>query len=151
MYYFLQKDLEQLDNEINNILSQLKKLGQELGESCKQSSETWHDNFPYEEAKRQAAVLEIRLNDLLKIRRKAQVIQKPDDNSKISIGHTVKIADQNTGKEENILIGSYLTLDEKSVSYESPLGKLIIGAKCGETKTGKIGSIKKSVKIIEIL
>ena len=49
-YFFLKQDLEALDARIQELRDKLDETLKEGGESTRQSSETWHDNFPFEEA-----------------------------------------------------------------------------------------------------
>lgn len=55
--YFLKEDLEALDVKIGELRSKLEEALKEGEESTRQSSETWHDNFPFEEAQRQFSLL----------------------------------------------------------------------------------------------
>lgn len=51
-YFFLKKDYMLLLKKMERISEEIQRLGEEIGESCS-DSETFHDNFDYEEGGRQ--------------------------------------------------------------------------------------------------
>lgn len=154
MYYFLEEDFNLLNERIKKLQKKLKQVGIEKGESCRQSSETYHDNFPFEEAERQEYLLGSHLKEFLKIKDKA-VIVRPNykQNLKVALGKIVEIEDVETKKLKKTKIGSFLNLSNDKgdvISYNSPLGTLLMGSKINQIKKGKIGKNLKKFKIIKI-
>jgi len=151
-FYFLEKDFAGLCERIEATEKELKKIGLELGESCKQSSETWHDNFPFEEGKKQQYMQLERLCGLIKIKNGATIIRPKQTTDTAEIGSLVTIEDKETQQKVSYKIGSYMVFDsgENEISYESPIGKMLLGAKIGETKSAIIGGRQKNFRIIGI-
>lgn len=153
MYYFLEEDFKDLCLKIEELKKKLEEIGQEMGESCRQSSETWHDNFGFEEAKRQHDMFSGRLSELTDIRNKAKIVSSVLLNNTVTIGKIVVMRDENTGEIETYKIGSYMIFKmlHGYMSYSAPLAKIIIGAKTGDTREGEIGGKKRILKIITII
>ena len=134
-YYFLKEDLEELDIKISEIRKRIDFYQKEKGLSTTQSSETWHDNYGFEESERQIKRLWGQLQELAEIRGHAEIIDPQRNSNKTDIGKIIKIKDLKTGKEKEILIGSYIVFKNKSaISYNSPLAQILAGAKKGETR-----------------
>lgn len=152
MYYFLREDLDRLDQEIARINTEVEKSLREMGESCTQSSETWHDNFGYEEGKRQAAMWSQRLADLVAIRQQAVICDRPINPDKVVVGACVKIREIVSQEEKEFVVGSYTSFEAEDgrVSYDAPIAKILMGGKVGEFKQGEIAGTRKTFKIISI-
>lgn len=151
MYYFLKEDFEDLIEKITGLTNQIRKIGQEMGASCKEGAETFHDNFAFEDGERQQYMLSKRLVELIRIRNNARVISPNKDSARVSIGKTIILKDEYTGKTQSVRIGSYMVLKNgNAISYNSPLARILIGAKVGEIRNGKIGGREKKFSIIKI-
>lgn len=151
--YFLKDDLEALDAKIGELRSKLEETLKEGGESTRQSSETWHDNFPFEEAQRQFSLLAGQLQKLVDIRKKAKLVDVSESSDKVIIGSMVTIRDEASGENKTFKIGSFMVFSNdggRTISYNSPLAQIIMGAKIGEARIGKIGNAEKNFKIIKI-
>ena len=65
-----------------------------------------------------------------------------------------KISDNEKNYSDEISIGSYMVskklMDLDFVSYESPLGALLLGSSVGETRIGKVGNREMNVTITGI-
>ncbi|TAN58731.1 hypothetical protein EPN15_00110 [Patescibacteria group bacterium] len=152
-FYFLKQDLEALDARIKELRDKLEETLKEGGESTRQSSETWHDNFPFEEAQRQFGLLARQLRDLVDLRKKAKEADFPLDKNIVGIGSIITIQNLDTGEIKSFKIGSFAVFaetGEKIISYDSPLARIIMGAKIGEVKSGMIGKNNVKFKITEI-
>lgn len=151
-FFFLKKDFDELDEKIKELDEKIIEIGKEIGESCKESSDTWHDNFDFEDGKRQQRMLSDRLRELVNIRNSAQIVKPSPLIDKVSLGKQVVVEDIETGNTEVLIIGSYMVLNRKkgTVSYNAPLGRLLIGASVGEIKRGVIVDREKSIKILKI-
>ncbi len=147
-YYFLKEDLNHLDSKINEIKKKIQAARNDKALSTTQSSETWHDNYGFEEGVRQINFYANELMKYLEIKQKAIIAPIPQNN-KIGIGSFVRIKDE-TEKETDIKIGSFLAFENDSISYNSPLGSLLMGGKVGEIKNGLIGNKNKKIEILEI-
>lgn len=150
-YYFYQEDLDKLDEQIQDLTKKLRATHQDTAESTQQSSETWHDNFGFEEGQRQLTMLSGRLAELSTVRKMATVVSRESGGTRVRMGSAVLVRDEATGKEQTVRIGSYMSLaDKEVVSYVSPVAKLLIGAEVGETREGQVGPAGKVFKVLAI-
>lgn len=152
-YLFLLDDLDALDKKINENKKRLSEALKRIGDSCDEGGDTWHDNFAFEQAQRDAEIWSHRIRDLNSIRREAAVVYADDfEKGFATIGKLITIVDIETGEEKKFRIGSYMVVDEskESISYVTPLANLIMNAREGEIKEGKIGGKKRKFKILKI-
>jgi transcription elongation GreA/GreB family factor len=151
MYHFLPKDYQKLLDQIEKLRGRVKEIGKEMGESCREGAETFHENFAYEDGERQQAMWSQRFRELIRIKERAVIVNMDTKHpNKVTIGKNVTVRDESDA-EETYHIGSYLTFeDSNSIPYNSPLAKLLIGAKPDEKKTGVIGGVLKSFTVIKI-
>ena len=150
MYYFLPEDYKRLNDEITDINNRIAEVGKEMGESCKEGAETFHDNFAYEDGERQQFMLSTRLRKLIGIRNNARITNSVNDRI-VSIGKTITVIDDEN-VEHVYKIASYLTFtnDDSSISYNCPLARILVGAKIGESRSGKIGHSTRTYRIKNI-
>ena len=151
MNYFLQQDFDRLNLKITEICDKIKQIDQEMGESCREGAETFHDNFAYEDGERQQALLGGRLRQYISVRNNARIVKEEPQMNMVTIGKTVQLVDENN-QPHTYRIGSYLTFedDDVTISYNSPLARLIIGAKVGEKRSGSVGHSKKTFTISSV-
>lgn len=151
-YYFLKEDAEEINKRISEIRERIDFYRKEKHLSTTQSSETYHDNYGFEESERQIKRLYGQLKELAEIQTKTEIVEPPKSNAKTAIGKKIKIKDTETGEEKEFLLGSYMILkNENAVSYESPLGKILFGAKKGSIRKGVINNKNVLLKIMEII
>ncbi len=153
MYYFLKKDFKALNTEIEKIADKIKEIGKEMGKSCQEGAETFHDNFAYEDGERQQYMWSGRIRELIRIRNQARVILEPQKGDTVSIGCTVTVEDERTGETRTMKIGSYMVLAKEEgevISYNAPLARMLIGARVGNMKESVIAGKKKQFRILKI-
>jgi len=150
MYYFLPHDFEELNAQIDRICTTIKEIGQEMGASCREGAETFHDNFAFEDGERQQYMLSNRLRELIKIRNNSRVVNSSNGN-KVSIGRIITIRDEITGEKQTFKIGSYMVFrDQNAISYNAPLARCLMGAEVGEIREGTIGGKKRQFVVLQI-
>jgi transcription elongation GreA/GreB family factor len=151
-YYFLPEDFKMLNNQIKRIVERIKAIGREMGKSCQEGAETFHDNFAFEEGERQQFMWSKRLNELMEIKSMAVVFAPEGKSERVGIGRKVLMADCDTGEEKTILIGSYINFNSNGkVSYHAPLARIILGAKVGDCRQGMVVDKKRTFEILEII
>lgn len=151
-YYFTKEDFAALNQEIASICDRIKEAGKEMGASCGEGAETFHDNFAYEEGERQQYMWSKRLRELVGIRNQSRVVE-PQKSRKVSLGSIVTTRDTTTGTDRKFRIGSFMIfgqIDNSVISYNAPLAKMIIGAEVGDTREANIAGVKKKVEVIKI-
>ncbi|MCE9628727.1 MAG: GreA/GreB family elongation factor [Candidatus Vogelbacteria bacterium] len=142
MLYFLKEDLEALKKRRDTLYESYLEASKAMGEACEQSSETWHDNAPYDEAKRAAEGLNTQVSGFNEMIARASLVECPASPPKnVCIGCEVHYQQQSSGEERSVLIGSFWVPMDSSegsprrISYQSPVGKSFIGHKIGDTVT----------------
>lgn len=144
MYKFLQPDLDVLKEKLESLGTEVRAKGQDMGEATRQSSETWHDNAPFDVAKNDFERLQQRYVELAEVVRRAVVVQVQDSAETIvEIGSQVEFCDQD-GNIRSVRIGSYIPQDTQSISYEAPVAKVLLGGRKGEIVEGFV--VKREVE-----
>lgn len=151
-HYFLRGDLETLYKKIDKVSKDLDRVSLLLGEACRQSAETYHDNAPYEDAVREQGILSRRLHDLLHLQKEAVVIELPQTFWTVQVGATVTVQDLATSETETYEIGSYVVFDDRyeRISYVSPLAQALEGARVGEIRTLNLETMARNLKVVAI-
>lgn len=122
-----------------------------MGESCEEGAETYHDNFAYEEGERQQFMWSKRLCELNHIRMHARLYHPESNPDRVRPGCTVTYADDDTGEETTVRIGSYLNFEDASaVSYNAPVARALLGQEEGDLCEAVICGRKKRLEIINI-
>ncbi len=112
------------------------------------------ENNEYDEAKNEQAQVEARIAYIENLLLKTEVIDSDDlDTSKVSIGLKVKILDIEYNEEETYHIVGPTEANpfNQRISYESPLGKAILGKEAGDEVEYESPGGKIKVKVLEIL
>jgi len=150
--YFLTEDLQALQNHIGKLEQDIESLKKEARETATQTSETWHDNFGFEDATKKMRGIKTRLDDLKLLLSSASVYVPDDDISQVDIGRHVVVFDELTNFKDKFKVGGFLVLDDSGdvVSYMAPLAQLIIGAKVGDIRDGIVNGTPRKVCIQEI-
>lgn len=149
----LPEDFQALQDQIANLEHDLEKMKLEARETATQTSETWHDNFGFEDATKKMRGIKSRLDDLRLLLSSSSVVEPDDDMSQVKIGRNVVIWDETKSFEDEFRIGGYIVLGERekeTVSYMAPLAQLIMGAKVGEVRDGVVNDSTRRIRIEEI-
>lgn len=150
-YYFLPDDYAGLQAQISDISRRIRHIGKEMGESCEEGAETYHDNFAYEEGERQQFMWSKRLCDLQHIRQHARIYRPESNPERVRPGCTVTYADEDTGEEATIRIGSFLNFaDSMAISYNAPVPSALLGKEEGDLCEASVCGRTKRMEILEI-
>ena len=128
-----------------------KEVAQKIKEAREQGDLS--ENAEYDAAKEEQRDIELRIEEIDKILKNAELVVDDDiDSSVINIGCTVKIKDLEFNEEmEYKIVGSTEANSLKGkISNESPVGKALIGAKKGQTVEVEAPSGVLKYKILEI-
>jgi hypothetical protein len=92
-YIFTQDGYKKLLEKIDDIKSRISVIGKEIGESCDES-ETFHDNFDYEEGTRQQFMWTKELRKFLVMKSKARIVSSDESpDSIVSVGKEITVED----------------------------------------------------------
>jgi len=105
------------------------------------------ENSEYHSAKDDQAFMETRILVLEKMLRNVRIVDDKDiDNSKVQVGHTVILNDiEFDEKIEYKIVGpAEANVTDNKISYESPLGKGLIGKGVGDVISveAPVGTVK---------
>ncbi len=150
-YYFLREDFEKLNQQIREISDRIREIGREMGNSCQEGAETYHDNFAFEEGERQQKMWSRRLAELLEINKNAVLVEAVETGNRVGIGSRVTALDCETGEQKTWCLGSYQVFGNNGrISYDSPLGRILLGAEKGDVVVGAIAGKTRRFEIVDI-
>ena len=129
--------LQELKDKIDDLSTRRRR---EVAERIKEAREFGDisENSEYDDAKNEQALLEKQIAELEDRLRSATVIdERAIGTDQVSVGSTVHVKDQETGKSVKYrIVGSAeANPAELKLSNESPVGKALIGKKRGEVVT----------------
>lgn len=133
MKKILREDLLLLDERVKVLQKELFALGEEFGIAVNQSSETWHDNAPFDFARDKQSLLQQELLKLRTIRRES-LRHVPTRTRKVQVGSKIILR----GKREIRLMvgGNWIGRGEvdgfRLITCETPIAKLLLGRKVGD-------------------
>ncbi len=147
-----EEGLKALKEELQDLkVNRRKEVAQKIKEAREQGDLS--ENAEYDAAKEEQRDIELRIEEIDKILKNAELVVDDDiDSSVINIGCTVKIKDLEFNEEmEYKIVGSTEANSLKGkISNESPVGKALIGAKKGQTVEVEAPSGVLKYKILEI-
>ncbi len=144
--------LKQLEDELHDLkVNRRKDVAQKIKEAREQGDLS--ENAEYDAAKEEQRDIELRIEEIDKILKNAEVVVEEDvDDSVINIGCSVVIKDLEYDEElEYKIVGSTEANSLKGkISNESPVGRSLIGAHKGDTieVETQVGIVK--YKILDI-
>jgi transcription elongation factor GreA len=124
--------LEAVKHELNELTTVKRpaivakiKAARELGDLS--------ENFEYHAAKNEQGMMEARVKELEAIVKNHVLINKTKSSGVVAMGNTVRFEEDGVGEETYRIVGP-AEADPKAgrVSYESALGKALIGHRVGE-------------------
>ncbi len=132
--YILEADKQWLNTRIEELEATIQALGPDFYDVFNQSSETWHDNAPFDALRDKQSVLFAEYSKLKAIRRDAHLSLPKSKKGRLSYGSHAII-----NAKEYFIAGDWTphagTLQNGSivVSAQSPLGSSALGCKVGDT------------------
>src|SRR6266513_4169342 len=142
--------LEAVEKELDELTSQKRpsivakiKAARELGDLS--------ENFEYHAAKNEQGMMEARIKELESIIKNHVLIEARAEKGVVGMGNTVRFAEDGADEERYRIVGP-AEADPKAgrVSYESALGKALIGHRVGDEVPVKTPSGEYIVRITGI-
>ena len=139
----VQKELDELVVNRRPYIAAKIKAARELGDLS--------ENFEYHAAKNEQGFIEARINDLQAIVKNHVLIETTKGSGVVAMGSTVGFEEDGEGEETYRIVGP-AEADPKAgrVSYESALGKALIGHRVGEEVEVKTPSGAYRVRITRV-
>lgn len=131
---FTKDSFEKLEAELEELkVVRRKDIAQKIKEAREQGDLS--ENAEYDAAKDEQRDIEARIEELENIIKNAEVIDESTiDFSKIHVGSVVTVKERTGAKREityKIVDTSEVNSREKKISYESPIGKALMGKEAG--------------------
>lgn len=131
--YLTREGMETLEKRLNYFKSVRRpEVAERLRLALEDGGELT-ENSEYEDAKNEQAFIEAEISRITQILRHAKLIEEGGPVDSVQIGSRVNIAETGSDEtEEYILVGSAeANPSQGKISIESPLGKVLLGAKVG--------------------
>lgn len=143
--YLLPEDRVAAEQRIAELEQLIQDLGEDFRDAFTQSSETWHDNSPFEAVRDTQAMYAAELHKLRSLIRSSTLVPPKKKRGTIGVGNTVKLSNgrqyklagnwtQHAGKHSD---GVYW------VSSGTPVALAVLGRKLGDTI--EFGAIKAEI------
>ena len=151
--YLTAEGLEKLRSELENLKGPVREaLAARLRAAIQMGDLS--ENADYSAAKEEQAFIEGRIQELEQLLRNVVVIDDVErDLSRVNIGNHVTVLDTAYNEEETYYLVGPKEADplENRISYESPIGRALIGHQVGDTVTAETptGTIRLRVFKIE--
>ena len=131
---FTKDSFEKLEAELEELkVVRRKDIAQKIKEAREQGDLS--ENAEYDAAKDEQRDIEARIEELENIIKNAEVLDESTiDYSKIHVGSFVTVKERTGAKREityKIVDTSEVNSREKKISYESPVGKALMGKEAG--------------------
>lgn len=91
--YLLSEDREYIAKRIDELEQEILNMGPEFHDALCQSSETWHDNAPFDAARDKQSVLAAEQQKLRRIIREATLVKEVSEKGRVQIGSFVELSD----------------------------------------------------------
>jgi transcription elongation GreA/GreB family factor len=137
-YKLLDQDKVWIEDRLEHLNKQIKDLGEEFNEVLNQSSETWHDNAPFDAVVDKQSLLYAEYSHLKYIILNSRKVSVSQQNTRIEIGkHVMLIKDTKTRKyyisgDWTHLSGNVDKSGSTVISCQTPIAKELIGKKLGD-------------------
>lgn len=112
----------------------------------------WHDNFAFEENQRQMHQFARRVRDLELLRQRARLAPLLASSDRVRVGTTVHFQFEDEDHARACWIAGYNDGDPERgrVSYNSPLGRALLGAEAGETREVLLTERRRVIQVLEV-
>lgn len=141
--YIIPEDRAWLEARIAELEKQIQDLGPDFYDVFNQSSETWHDNAPFDALRDKQSVMFAEYTKLRGIRQRAALTLPKKRKNLVNIGSTVIINNKSYYIAGDWTPHAGTTINETIViSAQSPLGNDLLGKKAtDQTRFGTIETI----------
>lgn len=139
-YKKLKKRFKKLKEERKEIAKRIEKA-KEMGDIS--------ENAGYEKAKEDQAFTEGKIQKLKNIFRNAKIVEK-QEGSKIGIGSQMKVKVDGEEKKLHLVGEGEIDPAAGKISYESPIGKKLMGKEKGDEITVETPSGETTYKVMEV-
>lgn len=146
---FISKEtLKKLEGELKNLKLQRKEVADRLKKSAGYGDIT--ENAEYQQAREDKEILETKIIELEKKIKNAVIKEKSNSSSKVSFYSTVRVKNDNGILDFTLVSPEDSNFKEGKISYESPLGKELLGKQKGDKIKVMTPAGQKNYQILSI-
>jgi transcription elongation factor GreA len=146
--YFTKEGLEKLKDELHHLKTvENKRIVKLIAEAA--AFGDLKENSAYHDARDKMSFLRMRIKELEGAINEA-VVKENDGTNKIQTGSKVKILFGNEKMEYEVVAPSEADILKNKISYQSPLGQMLLGKEAGKEFNFMAGNKKVKIKILEI-
>lgn len=148
--YMTENELQELKIQAEEKKKALDEATKAIWEATEQSSETRHDNAPFDAAVEQSNLLNRQYQDIVHQISRVVIIEPPLKSDKVVFGTTVEVL-INLKMKKIFTIWWVSKLNEGKITIDSPLWEAIMWKKEWEEWRFMVWSKESTVKVIKIL
>jgi transcription elongation factor GreA len=150
--WFLTKNgLEIAKNKLKELENELVFISSQKGEASEVGGNTYHDNAAFETLIRKEQMILSDIKNLRDIINTAEIVEEKPSAKKVGIGSVVAVRFEDGREAKYKIVGLFESDPSKNhISYETPLGLALMGAKKGQKKEFLAGGEKKVVEVLGI-
>src|SRR3990172_946610 len=150
-YYLTEEGAERMKEELQQLKGPAR---QELAKRLRSAIEMGDlsENADYHAAKEAQAFLEGRIQELEHVLKNAQIVERSNGKpERVDLGVQVTIQEEEYPPESYLLVGDK-EADPRNgrISYESPIGKALMGSKEGDEVLAKTPGGQVRIKVLKI-
>ncbi len=130
---FTRVSFEKYVDIISSVEKTINDLSRQIQQAIEDGGDSWHDNFSYEEITRQIRMQDTRLSELKLPLQNCKIIESTKIISHVTISAMVTIEIDNQHKSFRIEGYGYVDLKSNIISYNTPIGKVLLGKKMNDS------------------
>ena len=146
-HFLTKKGYKKLKEKLQNLKEERKKIAKRI-EKAKEMGDV-SENAGYEKAKEDQAFTEGKIQKLKSIFRDAKIVEK-QKGSKVGIGSEIKVKVNGEKRDYHLVGEGEVDPSAGNISYESPIGKKLMGKEEGEKVEVDTPSGKTTYEIVEV-
>lgn len=153
-YIITNTGFRKLKEEIEKVKKELREISLSKGEAAETGGNVWHDNFAFEQLVQREMMFSKRLAELQERLSKARIVDDKEIGSQIDVrlGSKVVIKFEDGRQKEFTISDPEITDPSKGlISYQSPIGKALLGAKEGEERSYRVGDKIINIKVVKLV
>lgn len=148
MFRLTQNGVDELQAELAGLVAKRA----EIAEAIKYARELGDlsENAEYQSARADQEKNELRIAEIDNILQNVEIIKKPRGDSKVQLGSTVKLKNEKSTKEFQVVGTVEADPLNGKISDESPIGQALLGKKEGETVEIVTPAETNTYKVVDI-
>jgi transcription elongation factor GreA len=149
--YMTRYGLEAIRRRIASLEQQYHESLGRAGAAAQNDSNSYHDNFEYEEGMRRADLLARQVSMLRETVKSAVVAEYPAQAEWVAIGHVVAVDIEESGICRLLICGEGEGgIIDDGCSVASPLGQVLLGMRAGETQIANLPRGARKIRVVSI-